>query len=85
MSKTIIIAAASALFFTAAPALAQDASGATPGFNGPHGSATNLRDTPPSDPTAGHVKVFDGSTGAELRRPCNQTGGDAGAKYPKPE
>jgi hypothetical protein len=67
MSKSIIIAAAaSALFFTAAPAFAQDASRATPGFNGPHGSATNLRDTPSSDPTAAHVKVFDGKTGADL-------------------
>ena len=26
-----------------------------PGFDGPHGSATDLRDTPSSDPTARHI------------------------------
>lgn len=52
MSKSIIMTAAvAALFVIAAPAFAQDAGRPAAGFNGPHGSATNLRDTPSSDPT----------------------------------
>jgi hypothetical protein len=67
MSKPIIIAAVCALFFTAAPAFAQDAPCPAPGFNGPHGSATNLRDTPSSDPTAaapGRRPGFEGPHGS---------------------
>ena len=68
MSKSIITtAAALALFVSAAPAFAQDAGCPAPGFNGPHGSATNLRDTPSSDPTAaapGRHPGFEGPHGS---------------------
>jgi hypothetical protein len=67
MSKSIIAAAAFALLVTAAPAFAQDAACPAKGFDGPHGSATNLRDTPSSDPTAanpGRPKGFDGPHGS---------------------
>jgi len=68
MSKSIIMTAAVvALFVTAAPAFAQDAGCPAPGFNGPHGSATNLRDTPSSDPTAaapGRHPGFEGPYGS---------------------
>lgn len=61
------------------------------GFDGPHGSATNLRDTPSSDPTAGRGHGFDGPNGSasnlrDAPRParhipdakvsCRKTGGD---------
>lgn len=91
MSKAIVIAAASALFFTAAPAVAQDArcpapqaagldsrpgSGVLrhapsqpaasrgPGFDGPRGSASDLTDRPPSDPTAACRPAFHGPHGS---------------------
>ena len=67
MPKIIITAAASALFFTAAPAFAQDAGCRAPGFNGPHGSATILRDRPSSDPTQaapGRRPGFEGPHGS---------------------
>ncbi|MES2443499.1 MAG: hypothetical protein V4574_11775 [Pseudomonadota bacterium] len=67
MSKSIIVAAAVSAFFLAAPAFAQDAGCPAPGFNGPHGSATNLRDTPSSDPTAaapGRRPGFEGPHGS---------------------
>jgi hypothetical protein len=67
MSKSIIAAAAFALLVTAAPAFAQDAPCPAKGFDGPHGSATNLRDKPGSDPTAAkpsRPKGFDGPHGS---------------------
>lgn len=98
MSKIIIAAAVTALF-AAAPAFAQDSCGggttASRGqrFEGPNGSATNLRDKPSSDPTAGRGKGFDGPNGSatnlrDTPRPsgrhirqatlsCRKTGGDA--------
>lgn len=73
----------------------RNAPGRTPGFEGPHGSATNLRDTPSSDPTAGRGHGFDGPNGSasnlrDAPRPnarhipdakvsCRKTGGDGAA------
>lgn len=69
MKKSIVIAAAaSAFLFTAAPAFAQDAACAAPGhrdgFDGPHGSASNLRDAPSADPTAARRPGFNGPHGS---------------------
>lgn len=71
MSKFITIAAAPALLF-AAPAFAQDAGrpethGATTGQGAYHGPAAGVLTTGAQDAAGGHVKVFDGKTGAELR------------------
>lgn len=63
MTKSIIITAAASAFLFAAPAFAQDA-GHHPAFNGPHGSASDLTDRPPSDPTAAHHPAFKGPHGS---------------------
>lgn len=70
MSKLAIAAAFGALLFTAAPAFAQDGA--------PAAGPTHVKSFPGTTPAArGHVKVFDGVTGAEARNnPCRRPGFD---------